>query len=122
MKKSNVAQMDAQYLEKMCCRELQIAVNGISKLIPNIRKYLAPTITAAHSLQSKYGDCKLEQMHCSTEGLWQGSVGVNASTSELHCENDCTYTLISVPKQEKVNNKYPEYNFYLNLKEEKHLV
>ena len=50
-------------------------------------------------------------MWCSTEGLWQASVGVNASTSELHCENDCTYTLISVPRQQTVQHKYPEYNF-----------
>ena len=116
IKKSNVAQQDAEYLDKMCCRELQLAVQSISKLIPNIRKYIAPTITAAHTLQSEYGDCKLEQMWCSKEGLWQASVGVNASTSELHCENDCTYTLISVPRQQKVNNKYPEYNFIFEFK------
>ena len=116
IQKSNVAKMDAEYLDKMCCRELQTAVNGISKLIPNISRYIAPTITAAHTLQSKYGDCKLEKMLCSSEGLWQASIGVDASTSELHCENDCTYTLISVPKQEKINNQYSEYNFLFEFK------
>ena len=50
VKKSNVAQNDAEYLNKMSCRELKLAVQSISKLIPNIRKYIAPTITVAHNL------------------------------------------------------------------------
>ena len=30
---------------------------------------------------------------------------IDAETAEFHTENDCTYTLIHVPKQEKTNRK-----------------
>ena len=50
--------------------------------------------------------------------MWHINICVNVSTGEFHTENDCSYTLISVPKQNtkeqiKCGNEY-QFLFQLN--------
>ena len=46
--------------------------------------------------------------------LWQTSICVNAQTGEFHNENDCTYTIITTPKQDSTDDEQ-EYNFITQL-------
>ena len=60
---------------------------------------ITPVLDAAYKLQKMLGDVNLRQVMTSDCGAWQSQTCVNASTSILHTERDCTYTLISVPQQ-----------------------
>ena len=42
---------------------------------------------------------------------------VNAETKEFHTEHDCTYTLISIPKQRHMNQLSTRYDFLFILTE-----
>ena len=46
-------------------------------------------------------------------GSWSSNLCVNATTDLFHTEDDCTYTIISVPLQSKSQNKY-KFLFQLN--------
>ena len=82
----------------MSCREFELSITYLSKVIPTISCMIAPTLNVAHGLQSRVGYCNMKQMEC--KDIWMTQVFVNAQTSTLHNENDCTYTLITVPRQE----------------------
>ena len=58
------------------------------------------------------GNINMNQISISECGMWQPSICINAQTTQLHTENDCTYTVITVPKQD--NTKEP-MNMYFNL-------
>lgn len=56
-------------------------------------------------------------------GLRQSSVCINAQTSEFHTENDCTYIVINVPKQDhlmKADSKV-DYHFIFKLREKENI-
>ena len=42
---------------------------------------------------------------------------MNARTHEFHTENDSTYTVIIIPKQEELSKGKHEYSFLFNIKE-----
>ena len=42
----------------------------------------------------------------SNQGMWQSSICINCQTSELHTENDCTYTVITTPNQKVTSVPY----------------
>lgn len=42
---------------------------------------------------------------------------VNGRTNEFYTENNLTYTVISIPKQEAVSKQKHEYTFLFNVKE-----
>ena len=58
-------------------------------------------IATAFRLQNKLRDINLQKTLASNNGLWQTCMCINAETADFHTENDCTYTMIHVPKQEK---------------------
>ena len=66
-------------------------------------------------MQADHGDVNLQQVKTSSSGLWQSKVCINATTKKWHTENDCSYTLVSVPKQDCVR----EYVFFFRLNSNK---
>ena len=63
-------------------------------------------------LQDEHGNIG---MKCTTtgRGIWSTCFSVNATTGLFHNEDDCTYTVISVPSQLKSVNRY-KFLFQLN--------
>ena len=48
--------------------------------------------------------------------MWQSTICVNAQTTQLHTENDNTYTVVSVPKQCVETKILPEHIIIFELK------
>ena len=55
-------------------------------------------------------------MSVTNSGLWQSSISVNAQTTELHTESDCTHTIINIPKQDIKPARSGEDNIIFQLK------
>ena len=91
--------LDSNLIETLCANEVKKAVVSLKRMIANLPILLSPIIDTAFNLQQKLGDVNLKSVQTASSGLWQSQVCVNASTSVLHTERDCTYTLITVPKQ-----------------------
>ena len=90
--------LDSNLIETLCANEVKKAVVSLKRMIANLPILLSPIIDTAFNLQQKLGDVNLKSVQTASSGLWQSQVCVNASTSVLHTERDCTYTLITVPK------------------------
>ena len=60
---------------------------------------MSPVLKVAYDAQSTWGDINLSNVATTVNGMWQSQICVDASTAVEHTENDCTYTVISVPNQ-----------------------
>jgi len=118
MLKSNIT---ATVVEEMVAKELGAGIDGIAKIIPNIRKLIAPVINVAHHEQVKKGDINLSKGRSFDDGLWQTNISVNARTDSFHTENDSTYTVISIPKQEANSERKDEYSFLFKVKDKNNI-
>ena len=58
----------------------------------------------------------MQKVSISECGMWQSSICVNGQTTNLHTENDCTYTIITVPEQSKEENTVDDYIFLFQIK------
>ena len=67
------------------------------------------------------GDINLKETGSYEDGLWQSSISVNARTNEFHTENDSTYTVITIPKQEANEKAEADYAFFFKV-QDKHNV
>ena len=83
----------------MVANELDNAVHSFGRYMRNIKNLLSPVVDTAYKLQNEWGDINIRKVKTSTNGLWTTQVCVDASTKIKHTKNDCTYTVISVPKQ-----------------------
>ena len=63
------------------------------------------------------GKINLKKVPAFKCGLWHSDVCINDQTTNFHTENDCIYTLITVPKQEIIKNEClkREYQFLFKL-------
>ena len=57
------------------------------------------------------GDINLKDVSTAASGLWYSDVCINATTTLLHTERDCSYTLITITMEDKIktgteNSKY----------------
>ena len=100
----------------MAACELIAAVNGMSDTVHNISGFIAPTLNVAFNTQQVVGDFNMKKVSITECGMWQSSICINAETTKLHTENDCTYTVITVPEQNKKQNPVDEYMFLFELK------
>ena len=50
-------------------------------------------------MQKEYGDVNMKEVELNNIGIFNTVVSVNAYTEELHTEDDCTRTILHVPKQ-----------------------
>ena len=73
---------------------------------------MSPILDVAYDLQSEHGDISLKATPQGS-GSWTSNLCVNATTKCFHTEKDCTYTLISVPRQKKSMGKF-KFLFQLN--------
>ena len=89
----------ANSYEKRIDVQINSSVASISKFIPNIKTLISPVLETAFEIQKETGSINLQSFPSSKNGCWQTSICVDAQTSHFHTENDCTYTLISVPDQ-----------------------
>ena len=116
-----MSNVNAIGLEEMVARELEAGIEGISKITPNIRKLIAPVINVAYREQLKKGDINLNKGALFDSGLWQSNISVNARTASFHTENDSTYTVISIPKQEVNSQRKHEYSFLFKIKDKNNI-
>ena len=90
----------ASELENIIAVEIRGALDSFSSIIPNIKMLMSPILDIAYDLQDEYGDINLKTT-LQGSGSWASNLCVNATTNTFHNEMDCTYTLISVPRQKK---------------------
>ena len=111
------AKVIAEEMEKLSATEVGYGVMKLSAIIPNIHKLLSPVVDVAFNMQAEHGDVNLQQVETSASGLWQSKVCINASTKKWHTENDCSYTLVSVPEQDCTR----KYVFFIKLNANKYI-
>ena len=111
----------ADRYEKKIDNEISRAVMDMNSVLPKIRSIISPIIDTAFELQTSKKDINIKKVYTSASGCWQSSICVNATTGQFHTENDCTYTLISVPHQNtiKFDNQKNHYNFLFSLNNKK---
>jgi hypothetical protein len=79
-----------------------------------MRTRLSPVIQAVFLIQEqKEKDLNLKESLSSNDGCFHSSICVNAETKRYHTVYDCTYTLISIPKQSKSSQSLMKYDFLL---------
>ena len=103
--------------EDMVARELKDGIKSLGNLIPLIQNYIAPVFNFAEEMQHTVGDINIMKDEYSKYGIWKTVYCVNAETHALHTENDCSYTVITVPKQQFENKRSPT-NFHFKLNDE----
>ena len=81
--------------------ELRYGIENLSRHIPNIKHLISPVLDVAFKMQSERSDVNVKEVELSDIGIWKTAVSVNAYTEELRIEDDCTSTIIHVPKQQK---------------------
>ena len=105
---------EAKFIENKCATELCKGIKSLKGYTKNITELISPMLDVSYSMQKKYGDINFTDVPTSKSGMWQSQVCVNASTSILHTENDCTYTCIYVPQQEfKPSKKQKKENMFI---------
>ena len=106
-------------LENYVALELDNAVNSFSRYLRHIHSLLSPIIDTAHSLQAEWGNINLEKVETSSSGICTPQVCIDASTTIPHTENDCTYTVIIIPKQvNDLGMKVKKHAYFLFLPNE----
>ena len=114
---------EATYYEKYTANEISRSVHDFQLFIPNIKTIIAPVLDTSFEMQSLVKDINLKEGYASKDGCWQTSLCVNATTEEFHNEDDCTYTLITIPRQINIedNKTCNRYHFLFNLTGKKNL-
>ena len=114
---------EATLYEQYTADEISRSVKDIKTFLPNIKSIISPVLDTCFELQSAIKDINIKEGYASNDGCWQSSLCVDAVTGEFHNEQDCTYTLISVPKQETIesNKKCNKYHFLFKLTENRRL-
>ena len=91
-------------LEYLSQSEQQCDILSLSRHIPILPTLMYLIIKCADKLQATVGDLNLKETTVSEDGLWMTTVCINAETLNFHHEDDCTYTLIHIPKQVKTKS------------------
>ena len=112
---------EASYYERMTSNEITRSVNNFATVIPTIRSVISPVIETTFELQKDDTNINLKEGLASKDGCWQTSLCVNAATDIFHTEQDCTYTLISIPKQEMINDTNNRYDFIFKINAIQHI-
>ena len=105
-------------IEELMNRELMEGIKLLGTIVPSISEYIAPIFKVANDLQCTKGDINIKASTGSEHGIWKSVFCVNAVTEELHNEDDCSYTVVTVPKQCSMQSKR-YYNFLLQVNDSK---
>lgn len=112
-------------VEKKCDIVILNGVKLLKNIIPSIKHLVSPILDSANSIKSTLANNILYQTPTSSDGFWNTIVYVNVCTAGLHTERDCTYTLITVPKQSfNIGQKPLKHKPMLlfKLKDNQHLI
>ena len=85
--------------ENLIAEHLNESVHVLKSYVRNLPKLISPVIDVAYNMQKEYGDINLKATKGINNGIWMATIALNAQTSQFHSENDCTYTLVTVPRQ-----------------------
>ena len=102
----------ADVYEERVANEIGRATQDIYRVLPKITQIISPIVSTAYEMQASKKDINIKEGYASKSGCWQTSICVNATTGKFHSENDCTYTLISVPKQTTTTKEGNIYNYH----------
>ena len=97
--------------------EVKTVVKDLGGIIPNVHRLISQVVDVAYNMQATCGSVNLQRVETTSSGLWQSKVCINVSTDKWHTENDCSYTLVSMPKQEYK----PNYVFFFQLNSKKQI-
>ena len=100
---------------------MEAGIDGLARIIPQVRQFIAPLINVANEKQIDNGDINLKETGSYQDGLWQSSISVNARTNEFHTENDSTYTVITIPKQEANEKAEADYSFFFKVQDKENV-
>ena len=112
-KKQSMQSLKNKMMQYLASAEQSKGIINISKFLPSIHNHIAPIINKAAAIQRKKGNINLLHVPGCEEGCWKTSVCVNAETKLFHTEDDCGYTVITVPKQ--ATNGVGNYHFLFML-------
>ena len=102
-------------IQDLVANELKEGVASLGDVIPLLNEYIAPVFNIGHELQRTLGADIIKKDKYSQSGIWKSVFCINARTSTFHTEDDCSYTVITVPKQElKAEGKDYHFLFKLN--------
>ena len=57
-------------IEEMVAQKIGIGIDGLCKIISNIKSLIAPIITTDYELQDSKGGVNLQKIEASSSGLW----------------------------------------------------
>ena len=98
-KRQLVIDRDASWLQSMCANTIRHGIFSLTSLLPDVKHFLCPIINAAYTKQVN-NECQLlRPMYNEDDQFWNAFLFVDGRTENYHVENDCSYTLITVPKQ-----------------------
>lgn len=114
---------EAHTYERLTANEITRSVNDFSTIIPTIRAVIAPILETTYDLQTTHKDLNMKEGFAAKDGCWQTSLCVNAVTKQYHTEQDCTYTLITVPNQlQDIEKKFTNrYDFIFKINDRQHI-
>ena len=101
----------------MVDNDIASPVKDMSTIIPNILSILNSTTKTSCDIQQKDKLLNVKEGKASVDGCWHASICMSAETKGLHTEEDCSYDLITVPK----NVIKDRHDFVFQLKRNKHM-
>ena len=95
---SIVQKVKSRVIQDLVSKELKDGIESLGNVIPLMKEYIAPVFNIAHELQATVGDINLNKDKYSQYGIWKSVFCINARTTNFRTEDDCSYTVITVPK------------------------
>ena len=92
-------------IEELVARELKDGIDNVGRILPNFKDCIAPVLKVADDLQAIVGDIHIKRGTYHDYGIWKSVVSINSQTEELHTEDDCSYTVITVPHQASMKKR-----------------
>ena len=86
-------------IEAMCSTSIKNGMVALSGIVPEINIIISPMLYTANDIQDTKMYAGLTNVKTSNLGCWNAFLYVNGRADELHTENYCAYTYITVPKQ-----------------------
>ena len=115
---SKIKTIQSYVIEDLVARELKDGIQSLGAILPVLQDYIAPVFHVAEKLQSIIGNINIKKGKYAEYGIWKSVFCVNAQTTEMHSEDDCSYTVITVPKQILFDKKTKyEFHFQFNAEE-----
>ena len=100
---------EASYVHERCANQVVEGIRSLSVIIPELKNMLCPIINAAYDMQCKQPIDLLKNEVTSDVGCWNTFLFVEGRTDNFHCEDDCAYTFITVPQQQRRLYFHPQH-------------